>query len=492
MALVTGCIKSLRPWFIMILIFLVFFLVYVTSTEDNGVTSNENSNDFAEFEQEGEEEEEDVSDAEPQQESNSPQTGQPPNNKEPQEEEKDEEETSIESEEPEPEEYDHFTDEEEFEGYHKGEKPVKGKPGPQPDLKIEKVPLHLRANWEGFYVEILTLAGLAAYALNFFAGRTKNSKLATAWLKSHKELLESNFHIVGDDGQAEEPQQGIMVKESESLYSLWCTGRTGCNGMLVELKLQKRHDLVNVMSYLVKPVKDSITVTVHMTDEEMDNFVFAIVPKKTVSKMQKELQDLSFFCPDKKSGAKYDLPASLVILSESNEVANTLLTQQVTKAISNHEDMFESLLFSDQYVGPKQEDEDQAAAKPLKPKKVLIFNFTVASKGNTKVQDMARLESMMKLVLHCIDRVRKFRLGKEARAKADKNRRELEENLLKQTHLQRQEAAQLRREEKRRADKERMMAEDDPDRQRRLEERVNKAEAKRRNPFKIKQIKARG
>ena len=34
------------------------------------------------------------------------------------------------------------------------------------------------------------------------------------------------------------------------------------------------------------------TVTVHMTEEEMDNFVFAVLPKKTATKMQKELQDL--------------------------------------------------------------------------------------------------------------------------------------------------------------------------------------------------------
>jgi hypothetical protein len=29
-----------------------------------------------------------------------------------------------------------------------------------------------------------------------------------------------------------------------------------------------------------------------MTEEEMDNFVFAVVPKKTATKMQKELLDL--------------------------------------------------------------------------------------------------------------------------------------------------------------------------------------------------------
>ena len=29
----------------------------------------------------------------------------------------------------------------------------------------------------------------------------------------------------------------MLVKESESLYTLWCTGRVGCDGMLVEIKV---------------------------------------------------------------------------------------------------------------------------------------------------------------------------------------------------------------------------------------------------------------
>lgn len=53
--------------------------------------------------------------------------------------------------------------------------------------------------------------------------------------------------------------------------------------------------------------------------------------------------------------------------------------------------------------------------------------------------------------------------------KADRNRARVEENFLKQTHAQRQEAAQTRREEKKRAEKERIMNEEDPERQRRLE-----------------------
>lgn len=60
-------------------------------------------------------------------------------------------------------------------------------------------------------------------------------------------------------------------------------------------------------------------------------------------------------------------------------------------------------------------------------------------------------------------------LGPKGKQKADKNRARVEENFLKLTHVQRQEAAQSRREEKKRAEKERIMNEEDPEKQRRLE-----------------------
>lgn len=42
------------------------------------------------------------------------------------------------------------------------------------------------------------IAGLVVYFLNFVTGRNKNQKLANAWLASHKQLLEQNFHLVGE------------------------------------------------------------------------------------------------------------------------------------------------------------------------------------------------------------------------------------------------------------------------------------------------------
>jgi hypothetical protein len=44
--------------------------------------------------------------------------------------------------------------------------------------------------------------------------------------------------LIGDDGKIENENPGLM-KDSENLYTLWCSGRTCCEGMLVELKFLK-------------------------------------------------------------------------------------------------------------------------------------------------------------------------------------------------------------------------------------------------------------
>lgn len=114
--------------------------------------------------------------------------------------------------------------------------------------------------------------------------------------------------------------------------------------------------------------------------------------------------------------------------------------------------------------------------------------------GNTSPKDMDSLLPLMNMVIYSIDKVKKLRLNREVssrpppaslrggggaaftlsscvqgKQKADRNRARVEENFLKQTHAQRQEAAQTRREEKKRAEKERIMNEEDPERQRRME-----------------------
>ncbi|CAB0010768.1 unnamed protein product [Nesidiocoris tenuis] len=358
---------------------------------------------------------------------------------------------------------------------------------PEEDVIVE-VPLHFRSNWDSFYLEMLMIAGLVVYFINFFSGKSKNSKMANMWFSTHRSMLEDNFSLVGDDGKMEIENRGLM-KESEHMYTLWCSGRTCCEGMLVELKFLKRQDLVAVIAQMMKPSLDQIHIKVDMGKDDMDTFVFCVATKKTALRLSKDLTDLSLFCGERKSGEKLGLPANFNVLSEIGEVASAMLDTKMTALINRYPDLIDYIHFSDQYSGPKNQ-EDTSPTKLPTTKKVLMFGFNIQLKGRSLQEAIEQHKPLLSLVFHCMERVRRFRLGKEGKNKADKNRLRVEEAFLKTTHAARAEAAAARREEKRRQEKERILQEDDPDKQRKWEEKEMKRQMKKKNP-KMKQLKVK-
>lgn len=82
------------------------------------------------------------------------------------------------------------------------------------------------------------------------------------------------------------------MKDSDSQYTLWCSGRTCCEGMLVELKLIKRQDLVALIAQLMRPQQDQIHIRVDMTKDDMDTFVFCVATKKTALRLSKDMADV--------------------------------------------------------------------------------------------------------------------------------------------------------------------------------------------------------
>ena len=100
------------------------------------------------------------------------------------------------------------------------------------------------------------IVGIVVYFLNFFTDKTKNKKIPNVWFNSHRTLPESQFTLVGDDGTKNIDIQEPMTKESKNIFTFWCSGHICCEGMLVELKLLKRQDLVGVISNILKPAPD--------------------------------------------------------------------------------------------------------------------------------------------------------------------------------------------------------------------------------------------
>lgn len=386
-------------------------------------------------------------------------------------------------------EFEHFQDEEEFEGFAdekidlKSDQPVR-----EPKITITKVPLHFRANWDSYWLEMLMVAGLVVYFLNFFTGKSKNTKLANAWFATHKTLLEENFSLVGDDANLESDSPGL-IKESENMFTLWCSGRTCCEGMLVELKFIKRQDLVAVIAGMMRPTLDQVHIKVVMNKEDMDTFVMCIATKKTAQHFAKEMADLSVYCPERKPGDRVGLPASFNVMSEISEATSAILDSRMTAVFNKYSELIDYIHFSDQYSGVKQPD-DGSALKLPDVQKVLLFGFNVPVKGRPIHEAMEQLKPLLVMVFYCMDKVRKYRLTKEGKTKGDKNRQRVEEAFLKSTHVARAEAAAARREERRRAEKERVLSDADPERQRRWEEKEQKRQLKKKAP-KMKQLKVK-
>nr|CAD7448406.1 unnamed protein product [Timema bartmani] len=289
-----------------------------------------------------------------------------------------------------------------------------------------------------------------------------------------------------------------------------------------------KHDLLRIIALLGQ---------VDMNREDMDSFVFCLASKRTALRLSKEMADLSTYCPEKRSVDKFNLPGGFSLLCEIAEVASAMLDSRVVAALNKYAEQIDYIHISDQYAGHKQ-PEDASLTKLPDVKRVMLFGFNIQSKGPT-TQTMEDMKPLLQLVFYFMEKLRRFRLSKElanalvvlsptaedgeievrisdleliervwkryssmsllsspcpdpssAKSKADKNRLRVEEAFLKTTHAARAEAAAARREEKKRQEKERILLEDDPDKQRKWEDREMKRQIKKKAP-KMKQLKVK-
>ena len=60
------------------------------------------------------------------------------------------------------------------------------------------------------------------------------------------------------------------------------------------------------------------------------------------------------YCPEKKSGERYNVPSGFSVMTEIGEAAAAILDQKVVTLINKYSHLIEYMHFSDQYSGPKQ------------------------------------------------------------------------------------------------------------------------------------------
>jgi len=321
------------------------------------------------------------------------------------------------------------------------------------------------------------------YFINYAMGKSKNIKIANSWLSAHRQLLEENFALVGDDSKKDADLSqpvGLMMKESDSVFTLWCSGRVCCEGMLIELKLIKRQDLLALaMGLLNSKTQDQVVVKAEISKDSMDSFVFAVCNKRSATKMHKEMTDLKQFCVSvAKADEKYGIPTGFHVLSELAEASAAVLDARVVTMLQKYSDVIEYIHISDQYSGnvvPAEQTE--ASMKPPETKKMVTVSFFISEK--TPMEDYC---VCLQLVLYLVDKLKRFKLSREGKNKTDKNRLRIEEEFLKSLHSQRQELAAQKVAEKNRQQKDRLMKEENVEKQMKLEKKMKRKDAKKSMP----------
>ncbi|KAF7842782.1 DExH-box ATP-dependent RNA helicase DExH7, chloroplastic isoform X1 [Senna tora] len=337
-----------------------------------------------------------------------------------------------------------FWDEDEFEGLPTEQpapetstatanaKPVDNSSDPNASPKSEKV-----KGWRSFTVEIVCGSFLIMFAINYFTGKRENENIALAWaaqFAAKDSIFEKNFSLLGiGEGGDDAP---LLLKEGQTIFKFYASGRRYCQGLLATMELKSRHDLIARIYNMIVPTRDEITFEAYMNDDAMDHVVFAMAKKKAAKAMQKDVRDLQRFggLLSPPTGRKW-VAEELAVISESKEVAGDLITEAVLdqvfgdKAYEKFGKGFISMHFSDQHLGIH--------------KKVLLFKFVLPGANN--MADMARLVA---LVPYYIDLIGRYKLSSQARSKTENARLKVAQEVQRELHNARQEAMQRRKAEK--------------------------------------------
>ncbi|KAI6652022.1 Coiled-coil domain-containing protein 47-like [Oopsacas minuta] len=349
-------------------------------------------------------------------------------------------------------------------------------PDPQMTITESKVPV--RSTLDAYLGEMLMAVGICVYLLCFLIGRARGERMITAWFEANSDLLYENFSLVGV-----KDNEHKFLKEREDIYRLWCSGRVGCDGMMFEINLDKRHDLISRMVAIIKSVPDKITITAMLPKEETEHIVFALSTKKQLSRMLKEYEDLIFFASTKVPCDRFGFSQGVLVSAcESQEAISSIISTQIAKIIETHFDCFESLHISDQYIGTKADNDPEVVTETPSVTCRIILKLNVPAKRKSigsRSADMAKMLPMTHLALMLIDRVRKLKLSKETHMKTQKNRAKFQEGQDKKKNTQRMEAAQKKKEEKAKAAHDALMQETDPNKAKKMEEKDRKKQMKK-------------
>ncbi|KAK8933063.1 hypothetical protein H634G_07302 [Metarhizium anisopliae BRIP 53293] len=267
--------------------------------------------------------------------------------------------------------------------------------------------VHERHSLSEFKAEGVILAISALIFLFHIIGARANRSKARSWIRANASILRKEFALVGFgavptmDNEHIKPDS-LLKEKSLFEFATYASGRQNTAFVDVKLTLTKKFNPImnlaetaasffsdvftapgDVMEAFLYPFdgKESLTIPSLPGSEEArakdaksnyDGFVWALVNKESMKRLREDRYDVTLTAT--KESPK--LPNWLTVMSESAEVTDTLLTQDLIDAVVAAGDKFEYLIVSDQPVDKPVKLDDAA------PRKRIFLKYRLPSDNN--------------------------------------------------------------------------------------------------------------
>ena len=258
------------------------------------------------------------------------------------------------------------------------------------------------------------------------------------------------------------------MKESEYEYVFWASGRRYCQYLAASIATVKRHDLVSCLAGVLFPSYDKVSVRVKMNEDCGEEFVLAVVLKKSEKQFREDHQEFALYA---KTYRPDFLPEGFVMLTDAYEVAEQIFTEEICQIIDGSQKYLESIIYTDHDFGKTK---IETIEPPEESKRTLFFTMKIPT-----VPKMSEIHDLTAVCVCLIDSLCEVALSSQAKSKCEKLRADAMKLMMKNVHLKRQEEAQERKIQKKIKEKEGVESMT-PEQQRKWEEKERKKNLKKK------------
>ncbi|CAG9329126.1 ccdc-47 [Blepharisma stoltei] len=239
----------------------------------------------------------------------------------------------------------------------------------------------------------------------YFFGKNRNKLIAHKWANTLEPFLKENFTNIGEFAGAE-----YLKQYTNQIFRIMASGRKSCLYFVSIIELTRRHNIIYAtIGRFFSSETDRFAFEIVVNVNPPSPVIFALLKNIHKKKIFKEYDDLRILAQER---PKYTMPNGFVIMSENDESASWILTNEILHYIEVLAPIIEMIYITDLEI------------LPVKAPLTLRCNFLLPHNSQNKVNSQ-QIELAGKFALALADRLSLFRISNQARELCLKSRSNL-------------------------------------------------------------------